>query len=127
MSSYNATLIQDAAEFLNYINAPLSGILMKYHPNTFISHNHVVEWIIREEIEVLYGLNVLDHKQRADPFRKIHNKLDRALSVSLSSLFGYYIKAPRIYDNPFVQVDLKCGTDLYIQFYRHGTTSDLRF
>jgi hypothetical protein len=127
MASYNATLIQDAAEFLNYINAPLAGILTKYPPNTYLTQHHVTEWIIREEIEVLYGLNVIGHNQRLDPHRKIHNKLDRALTVSLSSLFGYYIKAPRIYDNPFIQVDLKHGTDLYIQFYRHGTKSDLRF
>lgn len=130
MPNYNATLIQDAGELVAYLKGPLAFVLAKYHPSTYMSEKHVFEWIIREEIEVVYGLSCIGHIQRLDPYRKIRNKLDRALPVSLERLIPAHIKAPRIYENPFVQVDLHYAdqvADLYIQYYRNGMQSDLKF
>jgi hypothetical protein len=126
MASYNATLIQDVTEYLAYIEQPLWEILQKFNPREFQSTTAVLKWIISEEIEVLYGLEVIGHRAKLYPYTKIRNKLDRALPLALSTLTMYHIKAPRVYlDNPFVQVDLFHNTDLYIQYYREGMKSAL--
>lgn len=130
MPNYNATLIQDAGELVAYLKGPLSFILQKFPPQSYLSEKYVFEWLIREEIELVYGLSCIGHNQRLDPYRKIRNKLDRSIPVSLEKLIPAHIKAPRIYENPFVQVDLHYVgevADLYIQYYRNGVQSDLRF
>lgn len=127
MAAYNATLIQDAGEMLAYLDPYLWPILEKFPPSTYRCAKEVYEWLIREEIECVYGLNVIDHRSRLDPHRKIRNKLNRALPVHLEILIPAHIKVPRLYDNPFVQVDLMQGTDLYIQYYQHGMQSALKF
>jgi hypothetical protein len=126
MPNYNATLIQDVSELIGHLERPLWGILAKFNPQDYRSIDTVYEWIIREEIEELNGLSVVDHHHIRDPFRRIRNKLDHALSVPLSTIITYHVKAPQIYqDNHVVQVDLK-GWDLIIQYYRHGMQSDLK-
>lgn len=127
MAAYNATLIQDAGELIAYIEQPLWTVLPKFNPHSYLSVKHVYEWLIREEIEVVYGLSVIGHKAKLDPYRKIRNKLDRLLPVPLERLIPAHIKAPRIYENPFVQVDLMNVSDLYIQYYQHGMQSALTF
>lgn len=127
MAAYNATLIQDVGELIAYVEQPLWVVLGKFHPNTYRSVQHVYEWMIRETIEEFYGLSVIGHDHRLDPYRQIRNKLDRSLNISLDKLIPAYVKAPRVYENPFVQVDLKERSDLYIQYYQHGTQSALKF
>jgi hypothetical protein len=127
MPKYNATLIQDAGELIAYLEEPLWIILAKFDPRYYFSTKHVYEWLIREEIEVVYGLSCIGHNYRLDPYRKIRNKLSRAVPVPLEKLIPAHIKAPKIYDNPFVQVDLMEGSDLYIQYYQHGMQSALTF
>ncbi len=122
MAHYPATLIQDVGEWIAYVEKPLWLILGSYPIVTWYSTKDALEWLIREEIEVLYGLETFGHRPGADPMRQIHHHLDRALPMSLSVLTGHYIKAPRLYSgNPFVQVDLKNLSDLYIQYYPSGT------
>lgn len=130
MPNYNATLIQDVGELVAYLRPPLSFVLSKFHPDTYLGEKFVVEWVIREEIEVMYGLSCIGHRHNLDPYRKIRNKLSRMIPVALEKLIPAHIKAPKIYDNPFVQVDLVLDAnvaDLYIQYYRNGMQSDLKF
>lgn len=127
MQQYNVTLIQDVADYLITIEPDVIRYMSDHHPREYLTKEHVFEWIIREEIEQLSGLSCVGHNHTMHPYRKIAHKVDRALPVALNTLTLAYIKFPQIYnDNVFIQVDLK-GTDLYIQYYRHGMQSALPF
>lgn len=126
MASYNATLIQDVAEYLAYIEQPLWEVLRGFNPENYLSSHHVIEWIIKENIEKMYGLEVVGHRTKLGPYSYIAAKLNNRLNIKLDQLTWHYIKAPRVYsDNPFVQVDLVQNTDLYIQYFRDGIKSAL--
>ena len=127
MTAYNATLIQDVGELIAYIEQPLWGFLAKFNPEEYRSIHHVYEWLMRDHVETIDNLVCIEHYPKAAVYHKIRNRLKQQLNLPLETLLYGYIKAPRIYDdNFFVQVDLKCNTDLYIQYYRNGMQSALR-
>jgi hypothetical protein len=61
MAAYNVTLIQDVTEYIGYIEPNLQEILKRFNVSDYQHFESVVEWIIREEIEVMYGLSGLEY------------------------------------------------------------------
>lgn len=127
MTAYNATLIQDVGELIAQIEQPLWGVLPKFSPTEYRSVQHVYEWLIREHIEQTHCLVCVEHYGKAQVYHKIRHRLKQELGLPLETLINGYVVAPKLYDdNMFIQVDLKCASDLYIQYYRHGTFSDFK-
>lgn len=128
MTAYNATLIQDVGELIAQIERPLWSVLAKFNPEEYRSVKHIYEWLIREHIEQHHHLVCTEHYAKVRVYHKIRHRLKQELTLPLDTLINAYVVAPKIYDdNMFIQVDLKCISDLYIQFYRHGMQSALTF
>lgn len=117
MSHRRATLIQDLQEYIAYLTPYLEPILENY-AHRGIDLDAALQWIIREEIELIYLLCDPQHLHNHPTYSRIHNELDRSLpgSLSLSMVTSEYIKVPMIYNEYEIQVRVQ-ERDLYIFYY----------
>ena len=117
--SHRATLIQNIGDWYAILQ-PHAQPIFELYASEGLSEESIWEWIIAEELELVYGLfdgHHQDHRAR-DPHRLIHNALDAALPFALSRYTSHYIKAPKVYgDENEISIEL-LGIDLYIDYYR---------
>ena len=116
MLARRAVLIQYIGEYLEYIKPYLNCILItEYHKQKF-NIDEIIKWIICEELELVYGLFTHGHEHNKEPYLYIHNRLMRDLPINLSRFTTNYIKAPKLYNNIDIRVELN-KFDLSIIYY----------
>jgi hypothetical protein len=117
MPPNRAILIQCIAEYVAYITPHLRQAITQIRPTFYNREKEILEWIIAEELELIYSLFVINHKHDHEVYDLIHNKLNLILPRSLSVLTKEYIKAPIIYgDSNLISISIT-SLDLYIYYY----------
>lgn len=115
MRNHKSVLIQDIREFTSLLSIPIREI-MASHYWTGITEESILQWVIAEELELIYGLFVRNHKHNFQPHCFVHNQLNSELMAPLSVLVSHYIKAPRIYaENANIVMEIK-SPDLYLHY-----------
>ena len=115
MTQIRATLIQGIAEFKEYLRKPLQQC-MEAFPDTD-GEEDVIKWIICEELEETHHLFDTAHIHNRIPHIHIRDMLRGILTIPLSEIVNWYIKAPQLYvDDRQIKVILR-GRDLYINYY----------
>ena len=115
MTQIRATLIQGIAEFKEYLRKPLHQCMQAF-PD-IDGDDDVFKWIICEELEEIHHLFDETHIHNRIPHIHIRDMLRGLLTISLSEIVSWYIKAPQLYvGDRQVQVVIR-GKDLYINYY----------
>lgn len=115
-----ATLIQCISELQAYLRPPLEGLVAQHAFEGAVLED-ALQWILAEELELIYGLFENRHQLRrqARPYNAIYSAVQQLLPVPLSRLVSHYVAAPRIYsDNNQIDLYLR-GPDLFLHYYRH--------
>lgn len=105
----NAVLIQDATEFVFYLNSVVWGVGCSY------SKDECVQWLVRDFMERMYFLPIENHWRHHPIGRQLGNMA--ADHPMLERIFYATIKAPLLHSDCVVKVWLD-GRDLYINYYR---------
>lgn len=116
MSKHQATLIQDINEYLTLLEEYLTPLFEEHHALQGMSLEGVIQWIIEEELDIIYMLYTKGHAHGLWPYHMFHAELDRRMRLSLSTYTGHYIRAPRLYDDSDIKLYIR-GRDLYIEYY----------
>lgn len=112
-------LIQDISELIQYLSSDLFSILhqFRYGHLLQVHSNKALEWIIAEEIELIYSLFSIKHEHNNGVYLPIYNALNQVTKIPLSTIIGHYVKAPKIYnDHNQISIEIK-HRDLYIEYY----------
>ena len=112
---HKAILIQDIQEYLLIVKEQLNKFLEQY-ASYGISEESVLQWIIDEELELIYGLSVNWHDSKLYPQQKIHNQLSSQFCLSVFT--KHYIKMPNLYGDDCLGIEVTIsGHDLHIAYY----------
>ena len=116
MDAPKALLIQDVSDYISVLKNALQSLLWILERNALTAED-MIEWIIKEEIELVYSLSTDDQSQR-QAARHVYDHVKNYLNGTLSIYTSTYIKAPRLYsDNRQISIKL-VGRDLYLWYYR---------
>jgi hypothetical protein len=115
-----ATLIQNTTEFQAYLKPYLDSVMEPY-ASSGVAYEDALEWIVAEELELIYMLFDRKHqmRRRSNPYQWIYASLQTILPVPLSVCVSYYIAAPRLYEDLEVVIGFQ-GPDLHIQYFREA-------
>lgn len=84
------------------------------------------QWIIAEELELIYGLFCEHHVHNAYEEVMLYSELrslyESESLISLSQLIAKYVRGPRVYNENNCEVLLR-GRDLYIVYYTRRLTA----
>jgi len=117
MSYRRSILIQSIGEYLGLIKPYVINVVRSLHLPIHQKNieNNAIEWIIAEELELIYGIFVRGHEHNSHIYSIIHNLTDRSMPISLSRVTARYIKAPQIYCE--YEVNLKLNSrDLILEY-----------
>lgn len=115
MDFNEATLIQNVEEYVYVLEQHLKG-LEEHYSYQGCNKEDVVKWVLSEELENIYGIEVAGHARNNLPYSHIHNCLAATMEKSLSVLTNQLIAFPRLYGD-LITVKIKIrSTDLYIQY-----------
>lgn len=118
-----ALLIQDISLYLAQIK-PVVASHIEAYASSGVTEERVLEWILEEELEVVFGLFANQHDHKRWPYRNIYDLARNELD--LNKLTKHYIKAPQLYgDNSFIEVRVE-GLDLFLWFYEHPKRTGYR-
>lgn len=107
----NLVLVQDVSEFLAIIN-PFMDLALPHYNLRVNSREHLLQWIICQEIESTRLINVKDHYKNG-LYEEIYAKLLSYLCTVKPILLTSYFNVPVVYGDDLISVKLK-GRSLYI-------------
>lgn len=113
-----AMLVQDIAQLRAMIDPYIQKLLESFiHSIDELNVDHLVEWIIKEELWRSYQLTAEGHWRNQLPESRIYHHV-RGLLVkpTLEEIIQHFIRAPRLYGDAQIRVEVK-GRDLYIYYY----------
>ena len=114
MLQHKATLIQDIQDYLVLLREHITPYFHPYQLTGFTEES-AIEWIIAEEIELMYQLFDTNHRHNAEPYKAIHAQLSSVMD--LSGFTANYIKAPILYTDNIIEVSIH-SSDLHIMYFR---------
>ncbi|MNU19653.1 hypothetical protein D3C71_78860 [compost metagenome] len=115
LSHHRATLIQEITEYRHLVVSLLTRVLPDYS-YLGVSEEDCFEWIVREEIELVFGLFDPGHIHNERPYSLIHNRVNAAAPVPLSRYTTHYLRAPALYgENNQVLIEV-FHQDLWIDY-----------
>jgi hypothetical protein len=116
MLTKRAVLIQCIDDYRSILIPYIRGVIRSMDLPYPLNEKEVFKWIVCEELELVYGLFHQGHVHNQYPHSLIHNKLEIHLSASLSEITSTYIKAPKLYSNVNIRVNIT-NLDLVIEYY----------
>lgn len=117
MAPQRALLVQDLIEYRALLKNALRTALEAY---TFLglTEDDILEWIIREEVEEIYGIQVKGHEYKRWPQTVMRSIVDRECGHLLTAYTSYFVKVPKLYkEMNEIEVELR-GRDVFIRYER---------
>ena len=111
-------IVQDMSDYLTLIDEQIDASIAVYEQIGFL-RNDFHEWIIREILEEVYLLNVVNHDHRRDPFRTVYDIASRGVGSSFLKLSKEYIEAPILFGDTKIQIQLR-DKQLYLWYIKNG-------
>lgn len=118
MRAIRATLIQSISELQAALHPHLNSALEQFGKEG-VTYEDALEWILSEELELIYGLFDERHQGRRGHrvYGEIYQIVRAAVEIPLSTLVSHLVSAPILYDNNLIQLRV-LAMDLYIVYSR---------
>ena len=97
---------------LPYIRKAIRSLNLPFSLN----EKEVLQWIIEEELELIYGIFTFGHLHNQYPYERIHNLLELSVPAGLSRVTAAYIKGPKLYSTNNVKVEIT-NFDLIMEYF----------